>query len=227
MLSPATRATVKATAPVLAEHGYDIIKHFYRDMPGTHPELKHIFNMRHQERGQQQEALARAVYAYAANIDPSSLHAVLEGIANKHVSLGVLPEQYSIVGRHLLGAIKAVLGEAATDDILSAWAEAYGSLADTLIQRENGLREAGARHRRGLHPLRSVRPRSARRKGGRGRPSRLTTYRLEAAGQHLQAALDAPAAAIGRGEGGGGCAQQCNGGAQFDQFAFHVTLQNC
>jgi nitric oxide dioxygenase len=145
MLTQKTKGIVKATAPVLAEHGYDIIKHFYRSLLGTHPELKNVFNMRHQERGQQQEALARAVYAYAANIeDPGSLQAVLEGIANKHASLGVRPEQYPIVGEHLLGSIKAVLGDAATEDVISAWAQAYGSLADILMGRETELREETA-----------------------------------------------------------------------------------
>jgi nitric oxide dioxygenase len=142
MLTQQTRDTVKATAPVLAAHGYDIIKHFYRSLLSAHPELKNVFNMRHQERGQQQEALARAVYAYAANIeDPSCLSAVLEGIANKHASLGVKPEQYPIVGEYLLGSIKAVLGDAATEDIISAWAQAYGNLADILMGRESQLRE--------------------------------------------------------------------------------------
>jgi nitric oxide dioxygenase len=142
MLTQHTKDIVKATAPVLAEHGYDIIKHFYRSLLGTHPELKNVFNMRHQERGQQQEALARAVYAYAANIeDPSCLAAVLEGIANKHVSLGVTPDQYPLVGEHLLASIRAVLGEAATDEVISAWAQAYGNLADILAGRETQLRE--------------------------------------------------------------------------------------
>jgi nitric oxide dioxygenase len=142
MLTQRTKDIVKATAPVLAQHGYDIIKHFYRNMLSVHPELKNIFNMRHQERGEQQEALARAVYAYAANIeDPQCLGAVLKNIANKHVSLGVRPDQYPIVGEHLLAAIKAVLGDAATDDIMSAWAHAYGNLADILMGMESDLRE--------------------------------------------------------------------------------------
>ena len=142
MLTQHTKDIVKATAPVLAQHGYDIIKHFYRNMLGAHPELKNTFNMRHQEKGEQQQALARAVYAYAANIDdPASLEAVLRNIANKHVSLHVLPEQYPIVGTHLLGAIKAVLGDAATDDIMAAWEQAYSQLADILIGMESGLRQ--------------------------------------------------------------------------------------
>jgi hypothetical protein len=53
MLTQQTKDTVKATAPVLAAHGYDIIKHFYRSLLDAHPELKNVFNMRHQERGQQ------------------------------------------------------------------------------------------------------------------------------------------------------------------------------
>ncbi|PJR08439.1 hypothetical protein CEJ86_32980, partial [Sinorhizobium meliloti] len=67
MLTQKTKDIVKATAPVLAQHGHAIIKHFYKRMFQAHPELKNIFNMAHQERGEQQQALARAVYAYAAN----------------------------------------------------------------------------------------------------------------------------------------------------------------
>jgi len=145
MLTQKTKDIVKATAPVLAEHGYDIIKCFYKRMFEAHPELKNVFNMAHQEQGQQQQALARAVYAYAENIeDPSSLAAVLKNIANKHASLGVRPEQYPIVGENLLAAIKEVLGGAATDDIISAWAQAYGNLADVLMGMESELYERSA-----------------------------------------------------------------------------------
>jgi nitric oxide dioxygenase len=145
MLTQRTKDIVKATAPVLAEHGYAIIKRFYQRLFEAHPELKNVFNMAHQEQGQQQQALARAVYAYAENIeDPSSLMAVLQNIANKHASLGVLPEHYPIVGEHLLGAIKEVLGAAATEDIISAWALAYGNLADVLMSMESGLYESSA-----------------------------------------------------------------------------------
>lgn len=145
MLTQKTKDIVKATAPVLAEHGYDIIKCFYKRMFEAHPELRNVFNMAHQEQGQQQQALARAVYAYAENIeDPSSLMAVLKNIANKHASLGVRPEQYPIVGENLLAAIKEVLGDAATDDIISAWAQAFGNLADVLMGMESELYEQSA-----------------------------------------------------------------------------------
>ncbi|CAE6775341.1 NO-inducible flavohemoprotein [Paraburkholderia domus] len=145
MLTQRTKDIVKATAPVLAQHGLPIIERFYRRLFDAHPELKNTFNMAHQEQGQQQQALARAVYAYAENIEnPGSLAAVLKNIANKHASLNVRAEHYPIVGEHLLGAIKDVLGEAATDEIISAWAQAYGNLADMLMGMESELREKSA-----------------------------------------------------------------------------------
>ncbi len=54
-------ARVKATAPVLAEHGVTITKHFYKRMFTNHPELKNVFNQAHQQSASQPQALARAV----------------------------------------------------------------------------------------------------------------------------------------------------------------------
>jgi nitric oxide dioxygenase len=140
MLKPSTIATVKATAPVLGVHGYAIIERFYQRLFEAHPELKNIFNMRHQERGEQQRALAAAVLAYATNIDNlSALGAAVDRITHKHASLNVQPAQYAVVGEHLLAAIKEVLGDAASDDVLAAWAEAYQALADIMIGAEEGL----------------------------------------------------------------------------------------
>ena len=145
MLKPSTIATVKATAPVLAVHGYAIIERFYERLFQAHPELKNLFNMRHQERGEQQRALAGAVLAYATNADNlSALTSAVGRITHKHASLNVQPEQYGVVGQHLLAAIKEVLGDAATTDIIDAWAEAYQELADIFIQAEARLYEEAA-----------------------------------------------------------------------------------
>jgi nitric oxide dioxygenase len=61
---------------------------------------------------------------------------VVERIAHKHVGYHILAEHYPFVAKALLGAIKDVLGDAATDEILAAWGEAYWFLADILIGRE-------------------------------------------------------------------------------------------
>jgi nitric oxide dioxygenase len=140
MLSATARPYIDASVPVLREHGLAITSTFYYNLFQAHPELKNIFNMGNQAQGTQQQSLAAAVFAYAANIDqPEALTPVLDRIVHKHASLGIKIEHYPIVGHHLLGAIKETLGDAATVPLLEAWAEAYGLLADTLIAKEKEL----------------------------------------------------------------------------------------
>lgn len=146
MLSPHTIALVKATAPVLEEHGETLTRHFYRRMFQHNPEVAPFFNPAHQAAGAQQKALAGAICAYAANIDNLEvLGGAVELIAQKHASLMIKPEHYPIVGENLLASIREVLGAAATEEIVQAWAEAYQFLADILIGREAQIyREQGA-----------------------------------------------------------------------------------
>ena len=137
MISAASRPYIDASVPVLREHGLAITTLFYKNMLGEHPELTRLFNMGNQARGAQQQSLASAVFAYAANIGaPEALGPVVKRIVHKHVSIGIRAEHYPIVGRHLLAAIAATLGDAATKPLLDAWAEAYNSLANLLISAE-------------------------------------------------------------------------------------------
>lgn len=140
MLSEKTIKIVKATAPVLNEHGERLTMHFYRRMFSHNPEVSPLFNPANQTGGTQQRALAAAICAYAANVDNlEALGNAVELIANKHVSLQIRPEHYPIVGENLLASIKEVLGEAASDDIINAWAEAYQHLSGILIGREHQI----------------------------------------------------------------------------------------
>lgn len=54
----------------------------------------------------------------------------------RHVETGVRREHYPYVAEALLPAIRDVLGEAATDEVLAAWGEAYWALAELLISME-------------------------------------------------------------------------------------------
>ena len=109
-------------------------------MLSHHPELKNLFNQTNQRRGDQPAALANTVYAAAANID--NLQTILPHvyqIAHKHKSLQVRPNQYPIVGKYLLLAMKDVLGDIASDDVITAWEKAYGVIANIFIQVEKQL----------------------------------------------------------------------------------------
>jgi nitric oxide dioxygenase len=137
MISSASRPYIDASVPVLREHGLAITTTFYASMFAAHPELTNLFNMGNQASGAQQQSLASAVFAYAANIgNAGALGPVVSRIVHKHASVGIRADHYPIVGHHLLGAIKTVLGDAATEPLLKAWEEAYTSLARLLIDAE-------------------------------------------------------------------------------------------
>ncbi|CAG4892320.1 NO-inducible flavohemoprotein [Paraburkholderia gardini] len=139
-LTPTQMKKVKSTAPVLAEHGVTITKHFYRRLFTHHPELRNVFNQTNQKNGNQAETLAHAVWAYAAHIDNiDALGPAVAHIANKHVSLNIAPAQYDIVGEHLLASIVEVLGDAVDAETVDAWSAAYAQLAGLMIGVERKL----------------------------------------------------------------------------------------
>lgn len=155
MISAAARPYIDASVPVLREHGVRITRTFYANMFAAHPELTNLFNMGNQASGAQQQSLAAAVFAYAANIDNlAALAPIVDRIVHKHASIGITAEHYPIVGEYLLGAIKEVLGDAATPALLSAWEEAYGSLATLFIQAERALYSAAETVPGALRPMR-------------------------------------------------------------------------
>ncbi|WP_257347567.1 NO-inducible flavohemoprotein [Pseudalkalibacillus decolorationis] len=142
MLEQKTINTIKATVPMLKEHGTTITTRFYELLFQNHPDLLNIFNHSNQEKGRQQQALANAVYAAAVHIDRlEEILPAVKQIAHKHRSLGVRPEHYPIVGKNLLAAIKDVLGDAATDEIIQAWGKAYQVIADAFINVEKEMYE--------------------------------------------------------------------------------------
>ena len=131
---------IKATIPALEQGGEALTTHFYKLMFSKYPLTATFFNPAHQQKGTQPRALANAVLAYAKHIDnPAVLMNAVTLIVNKHVALGVKAEHYPIVGECLLQAMKEVLGDAATPEIIDAWAAAYGQLADILINAEANL----------------------------------------------------------------------------------------
>ncbi|CAG7623064.1 Flavohemoprotein [Paenibacillus allorhizosphaerae] len=158
MLRESTIQIIKSTVPVLELHGTDITKRFYHLLFTNHPELLHVFNHANQKQGRQPEALANAIYAAAQHIDKlETILPVVKQIAHKHRSLGIQAEHYPIVGNTLLAAIKDVLGDAATEPILTAWAEAYGIIADAFISVEAAMYEQAERQDGGWKGFRAFR----------------------------------------------------------------------
>ncbi|MBO1578350.1 NO-inducible flavohemoprotein [Bacillus sp. XF8] len=154
MLSEKTIEIVKSTVPLLQEKGVEITTRFYQIMFSEHPELLNIFNHTNQKKGRQQQALASAVYAAATYIDNLEVIVpVVKQIAHKHRSLGIKAEHYPIVGTCLLQAIKEVAG--APEEVLNAWGEAYGVIADVFISVEAEMYEEAAEKEGGWKDFRN------------------------------------------------------------------------
>lgn len=140
MLDQKTIDIIKSTVPVLKTHGVEITTTFYKNMFEKNPEVKSLFNMDKQESGEQPKALAMSILATAQNIDNlPAIMPVVNKIGVIHCNSNVKPEHYPIVGEHLLGAIKEVLGDAATDEIIDAWAKTYEVLAKVFIDSEKNI----------------------------------------------------------------------------------------
>ena len=140
MLDLHKKQIVQSTLPALREHGDTITQVFYQELLEENPELKSIFSAESQVDGSQAKRLAAAILAYVGNLDRLDLLGpAVTNISRTHVRLNVLPEHYPIVGKHLLSAIRSVLGDAATPEVIDAWGEAYQQLADIMIESEREM----------------------------------------------------------------------------------------
>lgn len=138
-LSDQTIAIVKATAPVLQQHGVAITTRMYERLFKDEA-VRALFDQAAQESGEQPRRLAAAILGYAQNVDKlQNLTSVVARMVARHVETGVKAEHYPLVAEALLPAIRDVVGEAATDEVLAAWGEAYWFLADILIGKERDL----------------------------------------------------------------------------------------
>lgn len=124
---------------MVAGHADEITVPFYPAMLTAHPDLLRLFNKANQAAGEQSRALAASGVAYAVQlIDPPapSFEHVIKRIAYKHPRAR---EQYTIVGRYLLGAVEEVLGEAVRPEVGGAWNEVDWLFATQLIAEEARL----------------------------------------------------------------------------------------
>jgi nitric oxide dioxygenase len=154
-LSSQQAGIIQSLIPLLKQYGPEITARFYQRLFEAHPELLNIFNHTNQRKGEQQQALATAVYAAAANIDHlESITPVLKHVAHKHCSLGIRPEHYLIVGHHLTEAIQEIIGPLATE-ALEAWLLVYNIIANMFITIEQDIYLAQAEQHGGWRGFRS------------------------------------------------------------------------
>lgn len=87
-------------------------------------------------------SLVDAVIMFTGYCDNlAMLGGMVERVAHKHVSCGVIEEQYPVVGRALIQALKDVLGnDIVTEEVESAIKEGYYYLAHVFIDKEEKMK---------------------------------------------------------------------------------------
>ena len=136
-ISKQTVEIVKSTAPLLRDKGEDVTTRMYQILFSKYPETELLFK----DANNQPAKLATAITAYAANIDKlENLGDAVEIMAQRHVKAKVQLRHYPMVADALLTAMKEVLGaDVVTDEVVSAWTEAYNYLSGILKKREQEL----------------------------------------------------------------------------------------
>lgn len=143
-LTPEQAEVVTQTLPVVGANIEKITPNFYNRMFAAHPELiADTFNRGNQKQGAQQKALAASVATFAATLvdpDAPAPEELLSRIGHKHISVGIKPEQYPIVHKHLFDAIEEILtSEVFQGAVRDAWDAVYLEMQRVLINFEKGL----------------------------------------------------------------------------------------
>ncbi|MEZ4501823.1 MAG: chemotaxis protein CheW [Dehalococcoidia bacterium] len=135
--------TLETTFALLAPRGEELVERFYANLFAAHPGLEAMFanaNMAEQ-RGKLLSALATVV---ASLRQPEVLVPHLQRLGARHVEYGVEPSHYSAVGGALLQTLAEMAGDLWTPTVRDAWANAYGVVADVMIEAASPSMEQAA-----------------------------------------------------------------------------------
>ncbi|QFR50527.1 hypothetical protein FJR48_12040 (plasmid) [Sulfurimonas lithotrophica] len=133
-LSQKTIDTVKRIANPVSVNAESIAKRMYEILFEKHPEMEKLFD---EAGANHHKKLALAVIAFVDYIDDLDvLENTLEKIAVEHVKKNIKPEHYPLIEKSILKAIKDVLGDVATNEVIDAWREAFSFLSQVLIEKE-------------------------------------------------------------------------------------------
>jgi hemoglobin-like flavoprotein len=113
--------------------GLELTERFYAVLFADYPEVQPLFVSTHMEK-QGKQLFQSLVFTVDHLSKTDELVKALKGLGTRHVQYGVLPLHYPMVGSSLLKAFEATLGTAWTPDVHQAWAEAYGVVAQVMLE---------------------------------------------------------------------------------------------
>jgi nitric oxide dioxygenase len=117
----------------IAPCGEAFVTDFYERLFTRFPQTRAFFASADMK--EQRKKLLGALALVIQNLrKPEVLTSALQGLGQKHVAYGVLPEHYPIVGAVLLETFADILGERWTPVYHEAWAQAYEAICTIMLQ---------------------------------------------------------------------------------------------
>ena len=137
--------TWKMVEANLEENGVAFFKAIFEIAPGA----LQLFSFRNVEnvyespelRAHATRVMTTVGVAVAGLGDIGKLVPVLEMLGKKHLTYGVLPAHYDVVGQALLQTLEAGLGEHWTPDVRKAWSDVYGTVAGVMKSAAEDLKQ--------------------------------------------------------------------------------------
>jgi len=116
----------------VAPKGDELVAAFYRNLFTDFPAVKPLFEKA--EMADQKKKLLASLKLVVENLRrPDVLVPALEQMGARHVEYGAEEAHYPAVGATLLKSLAEVAGDAWTDEMNDAWADAYGDISKIML----------------------------------------------------------------------------------------------
>ena len=115
---------------------------FYNRLFEIAPQLKHLFRSPMPE--QSKKLIAMIGYVIAKLDKLEDIIGEVGKLAQRHVSYGVKPEHYTVVGTALIWTLEKGLGENWNEEVKDAWTKCYTILSEAMISSADAAEKEAA-----------------------------------------------------------------------------------
>lgn len=124
---------VQSSFQVLVDHVDVAAQTFYDRLFTLDPSLQRMF--RESSHVQGRKLMQMFLTLVNGLNDPADLIPDLRDLGRRHVSYGVKPEHFPVVGQALLYTVEQLMGDDFSPDMAAAWQATYNALQQIIIER--------------------------------------------------------------------------------------------
>jgi hemoglobin-like flavoprotein len=138
-------AVLRENFQIVVERCPDLGHRFYEIFFMRYPQVKGMFGHGREALARQEKMLTDALVAVMDHLDDAPwLVQTLRTLGARHVDYGVKDEMYGWVGASLLEALAEASGPAWTQEVATAWTDAFNAIAGLMLEGAHTARRAAA-----------------------------------------------------------------------------------